>query len=177
MTEEWRDFASGEEGYQVSNFGNLRSFWHRKSLGVGKGTTSFVGDNPISIASISDKKGYHYVVIKGGHRKPKRYAVARLVLEAFVGIAPDGYESCHFPDVDPSNNRLDNLRWDTHQENQRDVARLGRIRNVKLDPEKIRVIRSRYANGEFQKVIAADFGIYQADVSSIVLKKSWGWVD
>jgi hypothetical protein len=46
-----------------------------------------------------------------------------LVLEAFVGPCPLGMEACHFPDTERSNNRLDNLRWDTRSENMRDKFR------------------------------------------------------
>lgn len=49
--------------------------------------------------------------------------VHQLVLEAFVGPKPDGCEGCHYPDHDKSNNRLENLRWDTHAENERDAYR------------------------------------------------------
>lgn len=50
--------------------------------------------------------------------------VHRLVLEAFRGPQPDGMEGCH-NDGNPTNNRLNNLRWDTQSENQRDSVRHG----------------------------------------------------
>ena len=51
----------------------------------------------------------------------KRHAFVQwLVLEAFVGPCPDGMECRHFPDRDPTNNRLDNVRWGTAQENSDD---------------------------------------------------------
>lgn len=43
--------------------------------------------------------------------------IHQLVLEAFVGACPEGMEARHFPDRDTSNNRLENLRWATHQQN------------------------------------------------------------
>jgi hypothetical protein len=54
----------------------------------------------------------------------KTARVHRLVLEAFIGPAPDGCEACHY-DGNPANNRLDNLRWDTKAANQRDIDRHG----------------------------------------------------
>jgi hypothetical protein len=48
-----------------------------------------------------------------------RRQVHRLVLEAFVGPCPDGMECCH-EDGDSTNNRVDNLRWDTHEANVRE---------------------------------------------------------
>ena len=54
----------------------------------------------------------------------KGVTIHRLVLEAFIGSCPKGMEGCH-NDGDPSNNRLDNLRWDTRSENTRDAIRHG----------------------------------------------------
>ena len=53
----------------------------------------------------------------------KRYqmGVASLVLRAFVGPRPLGYESLHFPDPDPANNRVQNLRWA-----KRGASKIGR---------------------------------------------------
>lgn len=53
-----------------------------------------------------------------GGRKQTRL-VHRLILEAFVGPCPKGMVACH-NDGDPSNNRLDNLRWGTLSENAAD---------------------------------------------------------
>lgn len=55
--------------------------------------------------------------------KNRRRPVHQLVLEAFVGPKPVGAEVCHYPDHNKSNNRLDNLRWDSHRENMRDAYR------------------------------------------------------
>lgn len=51
--------------------------------------------------------------------------ISRLVLMAFIGPAPEGTEGCH-NDGDVSNNHYTNLRWDTHEENCRDIIRHGR---------------------------------------------------
>jgi len=47
-----------------------------------------------------------------------------LVLEAFVGPRPDGMECCH-GNGNPRDNRVENLRWDTHGANQRDSVAHG----------------------------------------------------
>ena len=46
-----------------------------------------------------------------------------LVLLAFIGPCPEGMEGCHYPDTNKANNRLSNLRWDTHAENMKDKYR------------------------------------------------------
>lgn len=54
--------------------------------------------------------------------KAESFQVHRLVLEAFVGPRPDGMEACHGND-DPTDNRLANLRWDSHVANIEDRER------------------------------------------------------
>lgn len=51
--------------------------------------------------------------------------VHQLVLEAFVGPRPEGMEACHWNDV-CTDNRLENLRWDTTSANRHDQVRNGR---------------------------------------------------
>jgi len=58
-------------------------------------------------------------VILNHKGKQKAISVAELVLTAFVGPRPVGYEVCHFPDKDYFNNKLSNLQWGTKQENVR----------------------------------------------------------
>jgi HNH endonuclease len=72
------------------------------------------------------KTGYLSVTL-WTNRVPTRKFVHRLVLEAFVGPCPTGLE-CRHLDGDPSNNRLDNLRWGTRLENVADTIRHGRRR-------------------------------------------------
>ena len=47
----------------------------------------------------------------------RTYRVARLVCEAFHGPAPEDKTVCMHLDENASNNRPDNLRWGTQQEN------------------------------------------------------------
>jgi hypothetical protein len=42
----------------------------------------------------------------------------------FVGPAPEGMEGCHY-NGDPTDNRLENLRWDTRKANVADAIRHG----------------------------------------------------
>lgn len=62
--------------------------------------------------------GYPAVVFTGQDRRETRY-VHELVTGAFLGPRPKGLEVCHF-DEDKANNRLENLRYDTRQQNARD---------------------------------------------------------
>lgn len=125
-------------------------------------------------------KGYLRVCI---HQDGKRRycTVHSLVLEAFVGPRPAGMQACHF-DGNKENNRLDNLRWATASENQRDNARLGTIargeRNgaAKITAEQARLIVERRKAGgkEWGRAkIAEEFGISVDLASKIAHGKLW----
>ncbi len=60
-------------------------------------------------------------------------SVHRLIALTFLGPCPEGLEVCH-NDGDPTNNRLDNLRYDTHVGNEADKILHGtdnRAENIK----------------------------------------------
>ncbi len=75
---------------------------------------------PLAIRRNDD--GYCFVNLDLDGKTYSR-SVHQLVLETFVGPRPEGMEACHYPDDDKSNNRLENLRWDTHGENAKDKYR------------------------------------------------------
>ena len=64
----------------------------------------------------------------------------------------------------------------THTENMEDKARKLRTRR-KMNPEKVRDIRARYAAGESQVSIAESYGISRRTVSDIWRRRYWKWVD
>lgn len=90
--------------------------------------------------------------------------VHRVVLESFVGPCPDGMEACH-NNCDYSDNRLDNLRWDTKSENMRDEKWAGK--SGKLSPHDVLAIRARCAAGEHHTAIAEDFGVHRNYISLV----------
>lgn len=118
LKEKWK-WVPGFKGlYKVSNYGRVRSVT-RNIKHRGKGVRPIGG---IILKPLKDKNAkykYHSVVL---HRNGQqiRIGVHRLVLEAFIGPCPKGHQSCHFPDMNVENNRLDNLRWDTCKGNARD---------------------------------------------------------
>lgn len=107
--EEWRPVVGFEGRYEVSNQGRVFSLVSGRLL-----------------TQSSHTNGYKLV---GLGRPPTlrksavRY-VHRLVLAAFVGPVPDGKEGCH-NDGDKANNRLENLRYDTHFSNCQDTHAHG----------------------------------------------------
>lgn len=111
----------------------------------------------------------------------KKYAAAHLVLLAFVGPCPDGMECCH-NDGDCTNNRLLNLRWDTHSANMLDKRRHGtspqgeRGAKAKLLSSDIVAIRARRLRGERLAAIASDYGVTEANICAIAKRKTWSHV-
>lgn len=124
MTETWKDIPGWEGFYQVSDQGRIRSvdrtIPHARYGTVNrKGKVMSPGSNP---------KGYKIVGLRR-NGKAKGASVHTLVLQAFVGPRPPGYEACH-NNGDLADNRLENLRWDTSSENKIDIQRHGRNFNL-----------------------------------------------
>lgn len=111
--EEWRDVFGTQNYLQVSNLGRVKRFSRAKDKRKQRYT--------VKIFTPSPPKNNVWVQGRGS------VDIAILILEAFVGLCPDGMECCHNDD-DRSNNRLDNLRWDTHRENVKDGYKNGATR-------------------------------------------------
>ena len=123
MPEQWRPVVGFEGYYDVSDSGRVRSL--PREVRNGRGT--MVAGGRILCPS-PDAQG-RLVVRLSVASHPTTRLVHRLVLESFVGLRPDGTEACH-SDGNPGNNRLDNLRWDTHESNMADMRRHGTNRNA-----------------------------------------------
>ena len=143
-------------GYEASNLGRIRS-QHRAS-------------KPNHILSHElQHRGYHRVTLRVGNKTVKR-RVHRLVLMAHVGPCPEGYECSHL-DGCRLNNRLDNLKWVSQLENDREKEKHG-TSNRKVTAEQVLEIRER-AKTENCNRIAKDYPISQKTVSDIVQRKHW----
>jgi hypothetical protein len=126
--ERWRPIPAfpgceeGFPGYEVSDFGNGRTFFdysaHKGRLAV---------PVPIPIPPSPNPKGYvRFALRTESGRLVKPYA-HKLVLLAFVGPREVGLQTRHL-DGDPSNNRLSNLAYGTAKENAQDTIRHGTAR-------------------------------------------------
>lgn len=114
----------GWEGmYEVSNLGRVKSLARMVTAGGRSGVTRHI-NLPNRIVSGSTLKTGHILVALSLNGKVHHRYVHRLVLEAFVGPAPQGHECCHY-NGNGSDNRLENLRWDTRSANHLDKVRHG----------------------------------------------------
>ena len=128
---------------------------------------------------VNGSGGQHRVCLRLGGGRNRIVSVHRIVLAAFVGPCPDGMEGCH-NDGNPANNRIENLRWDTHVSNMADKTTHGTIAVGErhgcsvLTAEDVREMRSLYATGNYkQRDLAKRFGVVQATVYYIVNRITW----
>ncbi|MCD1287308.1 MULTISPECIES: NUMOD4 motif-containing HNH endonuclease [unclassified Brevibacterium] len=122
VPERWLPVVGYEGLYEVSSIGNLRTVERKDSLGRRRKS------RPRKPALKPD--GYLQVMLfKDGVNR--NHYVQRLVLEAFAGPCPPLREACHRNDI-KTDNRAENLRWGTRQENMIDQARNGRSVGSKM---------------------------------------------
>ena len=112
MTEVWKPIPDFD-GYEVSDQGNVRSYRQR-------GGGEFYKTPHLLKPSKTGAMGRLGVNLR---RNGLSYYIrnANLVMLAFVGPCPDGYEICHNNSI-PADNRLENLRYDTHGNNMQDMS-------------------------------------------------------
>lgn len=168
MTEQWKDIP-GFDGYQVSDCGRIR--------GVDRTLTDGRTWQGKILKTHENHRGYVYVTIrKDGRAAPAQ--VHRLVLKAFKGPCPTGMEAAHNDGI-PNNNNIQNLRWDTRKNNERDKLKHGtaligeRHHKAKLTEPDIRKIRIMRDNGVHQRTIAAVYGVSQGTIGFILRGEHW----
>ena len=161
--ENWKKIP-GWERYSVSDQGRVRNDKTGRILKAVKKKTN----------------GRHNVnLYRDGERE--QLLVYRLVLMAFVGPCPEGMEACH-NDGNRLNNRLENIRWDSRSNNQRDKLAHGthnrgtRHSMVKLTEAQAYEIKF----GEIPGTLAeggALFGVSFSSVSNIRTGRKWAWLE
>lgn len=109
----------GFPGYLASDDGTI---WTQKLKGGNNRAAGRLSSTPRPLKTHQNKDGYLRVCFDLNGRVFTRF-VHCLILETFVGPAPDGTEACHYPDPTRTNNALNNLRWDTRLENVHDRYR------------------------------------------------------
>lgn len=109
-------------------------------------------------------------------RDSKKYLVHRLVLEAFIGPCPPGYEASH-EDGNPTNNDLSNLRWRPKGDNCKLKTKHGTNftrGNCKLTEEDVYDIRARINSGDTISEVARDYPqVTRSAVSHAYHGRTW----
>jgi hypothetical protein len=127
----WKPIPGYGDFYEASNLGNIRVKDREveKFCGLTKTKVKQFYKGRLLKPSNSDKYGHKSVHI-GYDKKRITVFVHKLILLAFVGPCPDGMECCHNNGI-ASDNRLENLRWDTHKNNNADRKRHGNYKKGK----------------------------------------------
>jgi HNH endonuclease len=159
----------GFPGYRVSRDGEVQSRWRRGSRGR-------MTDTWLPLKPIRRRSGHLVVNLHRDGKKTARY-IHHLVLEAFVGPRPEGLVCCHW-DGNPTNNRVENLRWDTHRANGADTIRHGRRKfgeeaGSKLIAADVLEVRRKYAQGARKSQLAAEYGVTGPQIGNIVHRRAW----
>lgn len=169
----WKEIPEFD-GYEVSNFGEVRC-WKSQN---GRGERS---EKPRLLKQSQFAGRPYWRVSLYRDKKPHIRRVHQLVLEAFVGPCSEGMECCH-NDGNPSNNQVDNLRWDTKRANMDDqrthktLARGERSALAKISESKAKEIKEALANdsgyGSIRR-IAEKTGATYRTVAEIKYGHSW----
>lgn len=167
MTEEvWKDIPGYEGRYQASTEGRIRSL----DRYVKRGTNGYWVKGKVLSGSL-DSGGYKNVSL--GYKTTKR-RVHELIALTFLGPRPDGYDVCH-KNGNRSDNKIENLRYDSKAENQIDVYR-QKSKRYKLYAKDVIEIRKQLKSGKSQRDIAKAFGVNQSLVTAINARRAYSWL-
>jgi len=171
---EYRD-VEGFPGYRVGSDGSV---WSCLDAHPGKGECGILTSEWRRLRPVRLHAG-HLLVRLSRKGKQTNRSVHTLVLETFVGPRPPGMEACHFPDRNPANNRLDNLRWDTALANKADMVihgtRCTGVKNgrAKLNPWLAKMVRRLHAKGMSRQNIADLFGVGLSTIARVINNEMW----
>ena len=169
--EEWRP-VRGWEGLEVSDKGNCRrpdrvvsSGLNRKRLVKGR----------FLKASLQSSGYYSIAIWNPAKASTQTLFIHQLVAEAFIGPRPLNAVVRHLNGV-PTDNRLCNLAYGTHQDNVNDSIRHGtwvhgeKQGQSKLTSDQVRAIR---ADTRSSRAIAADYPVNRSVVTAIKNRRAW----
>ncbi len=170
----WKLVAGTRDKYAVSNYGRL------KRVVSGQSTCpNYILSQKIGVRGYCCHSGLGIT--------------HRLVLEAFIGVCPEGKE-CNHKDGNKLNNRLENLEWVTRSENIKHAYKLGlkkrpsgesnpmfgvhlggeRNPRAVLTLRQVNEIRRQYVLGKVtQKILAERFDVSGSAVWNIVNNHTW----
>lgn len=113
----------------------------------------------------------------------KKWNLHDLVLFVWVGPKPQGLVTCHFPDSNPLNCRLDNLRYGTRKENEEHKLSQGsKILGEdhycsKLKESEVLEIKELLNQSVPCWQIAEQFGVSRWAIHCIKQNRSWSWLN
>lgn len=147
--ENWKAIPGFNGRYFISNIGRIKN-----------------RDNKV-LKQTRNKNGYNIIKIaKSKGEKRKNYRVHRLVLETFIGPAPEDRPITRHLDGNPQNNILENLTWGSDIENTMDKRRHGTF-SSKLDDFTVKLFLKQC------KIICEEKDVSPVTLGKILCKGSW----
>lgn len=174
--EEWRQ-VPGQDLYEVSDHGNVRS-WRAQTRKAGGALRAETPHLMAAHNSRRDGKGYLSVGLPRPGGGYATHPIHRLVMAAFVGPRPPGLEIAHL-NGNPRDNRLVNLRYVTHAENESHKLTHGtrasgeQVNGSRLLGWQVAEIRYLASKGVTQAKIANLFDMTSSHVSNIITGRIW----
>jgi len=166
--EEWKPIR-GFTGYEVSNFGRVRSFQKR-------GSCKIIPEKPRVLAERLKSNGYVALCLM--NKKTRKYLhVHRLVMEAFVGKSP---LTVNHKDGNKLNNHLSNLEYATRKQNSIHARKAGLFKKTItgkdfLTPDEVRAIRM-FHHRSIAGIMAKIFDRGLANIWAIKNRRLYKWV-
>lgn len=172
--ETWRDIPGYEGLYQASTLGRVRSV--DRYIKYSNGREVFTKGKMLSLTLSKGNGRLQVNLSKNGKVEKTRPYV--LVMLAFVGECPDNMEICHINGV-KTDDRLENLKYDTISENRIDNYRYGSKNNRgKLSIEEVLEIRKLYKTGDYTQVdIAKMYNVKHYTIGRIIKRKTFAWLN
>ena len=180
----WKDIQ-GFPLYRVSNHGRILSLgrtYTRPNWKDGKENVVRLRDRIINgcIKKLGDRPVVKTASLRADN-KTHHVRVSHLVLEAFVGPRPIGMEACH-NDGNPANNRIENLRWDTHAANMADQVQHGTKSSpptfygenhpmARLTDAQVEAIRAQAMRRGLRAELAREHGVSATSIGRILSGK------
>lgn len=179
--EQWRDVVGYEGQYKVSDHGNARSVDRTVRRLSRRGTYHNMNITGTALRPAPTCHGYLTVALtKPGVRQTR--AIHRLVLEAFIGPCENGMDGCHNNGI-KTDNRLENLRWDTRKNNHADKVTHGtqpmgsEVYCSVLNEWRVKIIKTilRDSGARYgaAKKIANSFGVSKWAIHDIKNGRNW----
>lgn len=180
--EVWREHPT-LVGIRVSTLGRVQTCWKKVRPNNQHGPCMELWDDwrdtvPCAVGRLGYLAVCLYTAERGQKPRHKNYPVHRLVLQTFVGPRPQGHWCCH-NNGKATDNRLENLRWDTPKGNSSDAKRHGtQVRGsrhgfAKLNEEKVREIIGMLMEEVPVTKIAKKFGVSTPTIIYIRDRRTW----
>lgn len=150
MKEIWRNI-DGFDGYQVSNKGNIRSFWKRKHKERGYGCDWVIGDVPHLMKPSDDGNGYLKVMLRK-HSEGRSYCrkIHALVAREFIANndpMKNTVDHIKKGPIGKLDNSVSNLRWISRRDNVKKAYEDG-MHDKRIDSQRKDIVAVDLWTGE-----------------------------